>query len=265
MILAAKALALLDGRYHVAAEDVRQVALPALNHRIIRNFHGEMERVTADAIVERVLAPRSERERPMLSADEARLLDRLTLGGGRRRPAPRGRACAARACAASASSSTTTATTSRATTRARSTGPSKRGCGSSSCASRAPTGTCSCTCSSTSARRWASARPTSCRARRSSRPRCATSPSQRRDAAGVATFDDTVAQLHRAGGRPGAALQGRSTRCARRPPAGRSSHQPGAVRLRRGGARARARRGDLGLLRGRRRRSTACGTCCIGG
>jgi MoxR-like ATPase len=51
MILAAKALALLAGRYHAAAQDVRAVALPALNHRIIRNFHGEMERVSTDAIV----------------------------------------------------------------------------------------------------------------------------------------------------------------------------------------------------------------------
>ena len=56
MILAAKALALLDGRYHAAVDDVRSVALPALNHRIIRNFHGEMERVTTEGIVEAVLA-----------------------------------------------------------------------------------------------------------------------------------------------------------------------------------------------------------------
>jgi MoxR-like ATPase len=51
MILASKAIALLAGRFHAAAEDVESVALPALNHRIIRNFHGEMERVTPDAIV----------------------------------------------------------------------------------------------------------------------------------------------------------------------------------------------------------------------
>jgi MoxR-like ATPase len=56
MVLAAKALALLDGRYHVATEDVRRVALPALNHRIIRNFQGEMERITAEAIIDHVLA-----------------------------------------------------------------------------------------------------------------------------------------------------------------------------------------------------------------
>jgi len=58
IILAAKAFALVDGRYHVAAEDVRRVAVPALNHRLILNFHGEMERITATSIVERVLAAR---------------------------------------------------------------------------------------------------------------------------------------------------------------------------------------------------------------
>jgi MoxR-like ATPase len=55
MILAAKALALLDGRYHVAVEDIRPVAMPALSHRIIRNFHGEMEQITTASIVERTL------------------------------------------------------------------------------------------------------------------------------------------------------------------------------------------------------------------
>jgi MoxR-like ATPase len=55
IILAAKALALVSGRYHVAVEDVRPLALPALNHRIIRNFHGEMEQISSETIVERVM------------------------------------------------------------------------------------------------------------------------------------------------------------------------------------------------------------------
>jgi MoxR-like ATPase len=55
MILAAKALALLAGRYHVAVEDIHPVVLPALSHRIIRNFHGEMELVTTASIVERTI------------------------------------------------------------------------------------------------------------------------------------------------------------------------------------------------------------------
>ena len=56
MVLSAKALALLDGRFHVAVDDLRQVALPALRHRIIRNFHAEVEQVAADTIVDDVLA-----------------------------------------------------------------------------------------------------------------------------------------------------------------------------------------------------------------
>ena len=56
MILAAKAFALLAGRFHVSADDVRRVALPALNHRMIRNFQGEMERISAESLVESVVA-----------------------------------------------------------------------------------------------------------------------------------------------------------------------------------------------------------------
>jgi MoxR-like ATPase len=56
MVLAAKALALLAGRYHVATDDVRQVALPALRHRLIRNFHADMEGVSTERIVGDVIA-----------------------------------------------------------------------------------------------------------------------------------------------------------------------------------------------------------------
>jgi len=56
MVLSAKALALLAGRFHVAVEDLEQVALPALAHRIIRNFQAEVEHVSAETIVADVLA-----------------------------------------------------------------------------------------------------------------------------------------------------------------------------------------------------------------
>jgi MoxR-like ATPase len=56
IVLASKATALLAGRYHVAAEDVRSVALAALSHRIIRNFTAEMERVTAEDVARGVLS-----------------------------------------------------------------------------------------------------------------------------------------------------------------------------------------------------------------
>jgi MoxR-like ATPase len=56
MVLSAKALALLNGRFNVSSDDVRRVARPALAHRIIRNFHADMERVDADRIVRDVLS-----------------------------------------------------------------------------------------------------------------------------------------------------------------------------------------------------------------
>jgi MoxR-like ATPase len=55
MILAAKVLALLDGRFNVAFDDLRQVALPALRHRIILNFQGEAEGLTTDRVLSELL------------------------------------------------------------------------------------------------------------------------------------------------------------------------------------------------------------------
>jgi MoxR-like ATPase len=55
MILAAKGIALLEGRYHVAARDIRRVAVPALNHRIILNFQAAVDRISPLSIVDDVL------------------------------------------------------------------------------------------------------------------------------------------------------------------------------------------------------------------
>src|SRR5262245_19738603 len=56
IILAAKARALMDGRYSVSFDDVRSLAHPVLRHRILKNFHAESERVTTDQIVDQLLA-----------------------------------------------------------------------------------------------------------------------------------------------------------------------------------------------------------------
>lgn len=50
-VLAAKALALLEGRAQVAFADVQKVALPVLRHRIIRSFEGEADGITTDQVV----------------------------------------------------------------------------------------------------------------------------------------------------------------------------------------------------------------------
>jgi MoxR-like ATPase len=55
IILAAKIRALLEGRYAVAIDDIRQVATPALRHRMIMNFEGEAEGIRTDAIIAEVL------------------------------------------------------------------------------------------------------------------------------------------------------------------------------------------------------------------
>ena len=55
MILGGKVLALVDGRYNVAFEDVRRMARPALRHRLILNFEGEAEAIDPDAVIDDVL------------------------------------------------------------------------------------------------------------------------------------------------------------------------------------------------------------------
>jgi MoxR-like ATPase len=55
MILAGKILALLDGRFNVAFDDIKQVAKPALRHRLILNFEAQAEGVSADWIVDQLL------------------------------------------------------------------------------------------------------------------------------------------------------------------------------------------------------------------
>ena len=55
MILAGKIMALLDGRYNVAYDDLRQAALPALRHRLILNFEAQAEGITADKVIAEIL------------------------------------------------------------------------------------------------------------------------------------------------------------------------------------------------------------------
>jgi MoxR-like ATPase len=56
MILAGKIIALLDGRYNVAYEDIRQAAKPALRHRLILNFEAQAEGVSPDHVIERLVS-----------------------------------------------------------------------------------------------------------------------------------------------------------------------------------------------------------------
>jgi MoxR-like ATPase len=52
LVLAGKAIALLEGRAQVSFDDVRRAAAPVLRHRILRSFEGEADGITTDKIVE---------------------------------------------------------------------------------------------------------------------------------------------------------------------------------------------------------------------
>ncbi|MBV8998327.1 MAG: AAA family ATPase [Solirubrobacterales bacterium] len=56
LIQAARVLALLRGRGHVVSEDVRDLAADVLRHRIVLSYDALSEGVTADQLLERVLA-----------------------------------------------------------------------------------------------------------------------------------------------------------------------------------------------------------------
>jgi len=55
LILASKARALMEGRYHVSVADIRALAHPILRHRIIPNFYAESEKITSDILVDRLI------------------------------------------------------------------------------------------------------------------------------------------------------------------------------------------------------------------
>jgi MoxR-like ATPase len=74
LILAGKARALLNGRYHVAIEDLRAVAMPILRHRIVTNFNAEAEGVRSDRIVQQLLDAVSTDESSNSKSPAARML-----------------------------------------------------------------------------------------------------------------------------------------------------------------------------------------------
>ena len=55
IVLAAKARALSNRRYHVTYDDIVSLVAPVLRHRILLNFHAESDRIDTDEIVRRLL------------------------------------------------------------------------------------------------------------------------------------------------------------------------------------------------------------------
>ncbi len=55
LILTAKALALIAGRYNVSKDDIQRAALPALRHRVLLNYEAEADGMTSDTLVNALL------------------------------------------------------------------------------------------------------------------------------------------------------------------------------------------------------------------
>jgi MoxR-like ATPase len=49
--LAAKARALIQGRYHVTREDVASLALPVMRHRVLTNYFAESDGIDTDKVL----------------------------------------------------------------------------------------------------------------------------------------------------------------------------------------------------------------------
>jgi len=61
LIAAAKVKAFRKGRFNVSFDEVREVALPSLRHRILLNFEGEAEEIDSDELVNDVVNSTPER------------------------------------------------------------------------------------------------------------------------------------------------------------------------------------------------------------
>jgi MoxR-like ATPase len=55
LVLAAKARALMAGRYHVTGEDLRVLALPVLRHRVLTNYQAESDGKSVDDVLREVI------------------------------------------------------------------------------------------------------------------------------------------------------------------------------------------------------------------
>jgi MoxR-like ATPase len=58
LVMAAKARALMNNRFHVTIEDLQALILPVLRHRVLANFHAESDGLTVDDVLRKLLAER---------------------------------------------------------------------------------------------------------------------------------------------------------------------------------------------------------------
>ena len=165
LVQAARVLALLRGRGHVAGEDIRDLAADVLRHRIVLSYDALSEGVTADELLEQVLAavpePGAEhliREAPTVGEGRVSTA-RLEPPAARQGPGPMPRPLVEALDVAISRLIARTLAGRPARGRGRRSGPSSRSCArtrsATTCATSTPppppapaSRTCACTCPS---------------------------------------------------------------------------------------------------------------------
>jgi len=64
LIMGGKAMAAMDGRFSVAIDDIKKVAIPVLRHRISTNFQAQAEGKTSEDVIRQLLMETGEPEPP---------------------------------------------------------------------------------------------------------------------------------------------------------------------------------------------------------
>jgi MoxR-like ATPase len=55
LVMGGKAMAAMDGRFSVAIDDIKKVAIPVLRHRVSTNFQAQAEGKTSEDVIEELL------------------------------------------------------------------------------------------------------------------------------------------------------------------------------------------------------------------
>ena len=64
LIQGGKALAAMEGRFSVAIDDIRKIAIPVLRHRVSTNFQAQAEGMTTEDVIQRLMKEVKEPEVP---------------------------------------------------------------------------------------------------------------------------------------------------------------------------------------------------------
>jgi MoxR-like ATPase len=83
LINGGKALAAMDGRFSVAIDDVKKIAVPVLRHRLSTNFQAQAEGMTTEDIVLRLMKEIPEPEIPKFAGQAAGTAGVAATGGSR--------------------------------------------------------------------------------------------------------------------------------------------------------------------------------------